>query len=89
MRGRLLTKLGLTAFLLRAPSLAASEAVVELLDRATRYGLAPPALFRGFGWPLPDGGLLVRALADAAPGGAFDPRELERLSAERLGYRAK
>jgi hypothetical protein len=41
------------------------------------------------GWNLPDGGRAVKALADAAPGGAFNPRELEKLPANSLGYRAK
>src|SRR5579872_2074503 len=35
---------------------------------------------------LPDGGRIVSALAAAAPGGAFDPRELAQLPARELGY---
>jgi hypothetical protein len=31
----------------------------------------------------------VKALGDTAPGGAFDPRKLETLPSDRLGYRAK
>lgn len=38
---------------------------------------------------LPDGGRQVTALALAAPGGAFDPRDLEKLDPASLGYAAK
>jgi len=36
---------------------------------------------------LPDNGKGVQALADQSPLGAFDPRELEKLSATALGYK--
>lgn len=38
---------------------------------------------------LPDGGESVRRIADKAPGGAFDPRDLERIAPEKLGYAAR
>ncbi len=44
--------------------------------------------FEQLGWDLPDGGNTVKALADAAPGSAFDPRDLEKQSTEKLGYKA-
>src|SRR5262245_52964336 len=42
----------------------------------------------GAGFDLPDGGKAVSALAEKAPGGAFDPRDLAKLSPKQLGYRA-
>jgi hypothetical protein len=48
-----------------------------------------PEQFEQLGWDLPDGGATVKALADAAPGGAFDPRKLEAVPAATLGYQAK
>jgi pimeloyl-ACP methyl ester carboxylesterase len=53
------------------------------------YHTVAPAMFEQFGWDLPDKGSQVKSLADQAPGGAFDPRRLESLPAEQLGYRAK
>src|SRR5688500_6472477 len=46
--------------------------------------------FRALGgeFVLPDGGRAVTALAQAAPGGAFDPRDVARLDPAQLGYRA-
>jgi Alpha/beta hydrolase family len=65
------------------------DAVVALLQSDKPYHTVPPDLFAQLGWDLPDGGASVKALADAAPGGAFDPRKLEAIPAEKLGYRAK
>ena len=42
----------------------------------------------GGGFDLPDGGKAVSALAGNADGGAFDPRDLTKLSAQQLGYKA-
>jgi hypothetical protein len=42
----------------------------------------------GVGLELPDGGRAVSALAEKAPGGAFDPRDVAKLPARDLGYRA-
>lgn len=43
----------------------------------------------GEGFDIPDGGASITELANAAPGGAFDPRDLERLAPEKLGYQAE
>jgi hypothetical protein len=43
----------------------------------------------GDGFDLPDGGRTVTDLAIAAPGGAFDPRDVAKIPAERLGYKAE
>ena len=56
----------------RTPS--AEERVMELLKEDAPYHLVSPALFAELGWSLPDNGETVKALADDAPGGAFDPR---------------
>src|SRR2546423_4930780 len=42
----------------------------------------------GAGFDLPDGGRSVSALAAKAPGGAFDPRDVAKLPAQELGYKA-
>jgi hypothetical protein len=63
--------------------------LAQLLEEDRPYHAVPASLFDQFGWPLPDKGSLVKSLADAAPGGAFDPRKLETLPSDRLGYRAK
>ena len=68
---------------------AAGDQVVRMLRTERPYHSVPPDLFEQLGWPLPDGGATVKALADAAPGGAFDPRKLETVPAGTLGYRAK
>ena len=68
---------------------AAQQQVVNMLKEDRPYHLVPPTLFEQLGWDLPDGGKLVKALADAATGGAFDPRKLESLPPDQLGYRAK
>lgn len=63
--------------------------LLALLDREQPYTLVPPGLFDRLGWDLPDKGESVKKLAASAPGGAFDPRDLESLSTASLGYRAK
>ena len=42
----------------------------------------------GEGFDLPDGGKAVTDLALAAPGGAFDPRDVAKIPAAQLGYKA-
>ena len=63
-----------------------------LLDnsKATYVSLAESD-FRalGAGFDLPDGGRAVTTLAAAAPGGAFDPRDVARIPASQLGYKAE
>jgi hypothetical protein len=62
-----------------------------LLDnsKATYVSLAEPD-FRSLGGDieLPDGGRAVTDLAEKAPGGAFDPRDVAKIPAQRLGYKA-
>jgi len=67
----------------------AEEELIRMFEQNRPYAQVSPDLFNQLGWDLPDGGATVKALADAAPGGAFDPRKLESLPADRLGYRAK
>jgi hypothetical protein len=72
-----------------AQSGSAHDELVRMLDEPRGYHVAAPALFERLGWDLPDAGAAVKALADAAPGGAFDPRALEKLPAVELGYSAR
>jgi hypothetical protein len=62
--------------------------VLERLRAASSHASVPPALFEQLGWELPEGGRHVRTIADAAPGGAFDPRALEGLRHTDVGYSA-
>ena len=78
--------LAITAMLPRAADPEAD--VLDRLREPRPYTLIEPKLFDQLGWALPDGGAAVKRLADAAPGSAFDPRELEKLSPKALGYRA-
>ncbi len=84
------------ALLAAASPLHATPAVLEekihaLLDQDKLYASLPGADFLALGedFVLPDGGRHVTALAQAAPGGAFDPRDLEKIPAKELGYEAK
>ncbi|HVL69676.1 MAG TPA: hypothetical protein VM364_20635 [Vicinamibacterales bacterium] len=76
------------ALLLAAAQGTAEGDLLRQLRESRPYTLVPPDTFNGLGWSLPDGGATVKRLADAIPGGAFDPAALERLDAKRLGYRA-
>src|SRR5262249_28852798 len=42
----------------------------------------------GAGFDLPDGGRSIARLAEQAPGGAFDPRDVAKLAPQQLGYKA-
>ena len=87
MRTALTTLTILTAISL--PQAADPERqVIERLGAAGIHASVPAPLFEELGWPLPDGGKHVRAIADAAREGAFDPRALERLRPEDIGYSA-
>ena len=69
---------------------ASGEAqVIRMLQQDQPYHSVSPELFEQLGWDLPDEGSRVKALADAAPGGALDPRKLESLAPDQLGYQAK
>jgi hypothetical protein len=68
------------------------EKIWKLLgDEKAVYVTLPEADFRalGEGFDLPDGGKTVTDLAKAAPGGAFDPRDLSKIPAQKLGYKAE
>ncbi len=67
----------------------ADRRVPELLQQDREYSVLPSDVFETLGWDLPDGGRHVKALADAAPGGSFDPRQLESIRSADLGYRAR
>ncbi|HLP26130.1 MAG TPA: hypothetical protein VK477_10655 [Acidobacteriota bacterium] len=88
-----LTSVTLGASLALAATAVANDAVEkkiwQLLDdpKAVYVSLATPD-FMSLGWTLPDGGQQVRALAAAAPGGAFDPRDVAKLDPQSLGYKA-
>lgn len=70
---------------------AADNSIIEMLDKNIPYTVVSPDLFGKLGedLKLPDGGKHVKELADKAPGGAFDPRDLEKISSKALGYKAK
>ncbi|MDB6115754.1 MAG: hypothetical protein JWQ62_2699, partial [Lacunisphaera sp.] len=79
-----------------ATSLQAGPADLEkkihaLLDQDKIYSSLPGDDFLALGedFVLPDGGKAVTDLALAAPGGAFDPRAVEKIPAATLGYEAK
>ena len=46
--------------------------IIRMLQQEQPYHSVSPELFEQLGWDLPDGGSRVKALADAAPGGAVD-----------------
>ena len=73
----------------QAPQSTGEARILQMLREERPYHLVPPEHFDKLGWSLPDGGSTVKALADAVPGGAFDPRKLESIPAATLGYRAK
>ena len=68
-------------------ALVAGPTVLELLSQDRPFAALPQSTFEALGWQLADGGRAVKAIADAAPSGAFDPKRLE--TAKGLGYRAK
>lgn len=59
-------------------------------DNKSTYVSLAEADFRALGkdFTLPDGGTTVTELALKAPGGAFDPRDVAKIPAETLGYKA-
>ena len=62
----------------------------EQLSDSKPYTVVSPELLKTLGseLDLPDGGTNLKKLADESPGGAFDPRKLEEIPAEFLGYKA-
>lgn len=67
----------------------AEDEILQMLREDRPYHTVSPEQFKRLGWPLPDGGAAVKRTAEAARGSAFDPRDLERLPAEAVGYRAR
>jgi hypothetical protein len=65
------------------------QEIISMLENAQPYHAVSEDRFLQLGWDLPDDGMTVKALADAAPGIAFDPRDLEKLPTEKLGYSVK
>src|ERR1700733_3164030 len=49
----------------------------------------PDFMALGTGFDIPDGGKSIMDLAADSPGGAFDPRDLEKISPDNLGYKAQ
>ena len=85
-----LTILIAATILTSVPAVAGPEEdVIGLYRQDKVFVTVPDALFNTLGWDLPDGGASVKALGDAAPGGAFDPRKLETIPSSKLGYTAK
>jgi len=67
------------------------QRIWALLDNRERpYVSLAEDVFRalGAGFSLPDRGRTVTELAEKAPGGAFDPRDLTNVRPQQLGYRA-
>jgi hypothetical protein len=80
------------ASLMPVPLMAVPFApVMDLLEKPEPFVTISPELLGQMGKSLvlPDEGRTVKALADKSAGGAFDPRELERIAPASLGYRAK
>jgi hypothetical protein len=67
-------------------ALLAAPSVAGLLSEDRPYAVLTAVGFDALGWELPDRGRTAKAIADAAPGGAFDPKQLEKATG--LGYRA-
>ncbi|MEO6002213.1 MAG: hypothetical protein ABIZ04_21360 [Opitutus sp.] len=94
---KLLAALLFCAVLARATAaLSPTDPVIEkkiwdLLDQDKLYSSLPgdDFLALGTGFDLPDAGKTVIDLASAVPGGAFDPRALEKIPPATLGYEAK
>jgi hypothetical protein len=79
-----------SVFAIAAATLTTFDAesdVLEQLRKPLPFTQVSADVFNRLGWDLPDGGSAVKALADRAPGGAFDPRELATLPPS-IGYRA-
>ena len=83
------TPIGPVAVVLSCATTVAAWQVGDLLSKDRPYAVLPADVFQTLGWDLPDGGRTVKRIADAAPGGAFDPKSLERARAADLGYQAR
>lgn len=83
----------LAVFLVRVAASAsaqdAEEELLELMGRDQAYTIVPDGLFQRLGWTLPDRGSQVKALAESADRGAFDPNDLLGLDSTGLGYMSR
>jgi hypothetical protein len=68
---------------------AAGPSIAQLLDQDKPFVMLAEADFRALHLALPDGGKHVTDLALAAPGGAFDPRDVAKIDPALLGYKAE
>ncbi len=69
--------------------LLAHQQMLNLVRLDKEYTKVPLAVFEPLGWDIPDNGKTVKALADKAYRGAVAPEEIEKLSADKLGYKAR
>ncbi len=67
----------------------AEQELIGLFEQDEVFVSIPEGLYDRLGWDLPDNGQSVKTVANAAPGGAFDPRKLETIPSSKLGYTAK
>jgi hypothetical protein len=82
-----LTMMIIMIFSLPLAAQTTEQEILQMLEIPQPYHAVSESDFENLGWDLPDGGMTVKALADAAPGIAFDPRDLEKLPSEKLGYK--
>lgn len=82
---RLIAPLAGALLLILGASLAAQN-VPDLLSQDRDYAVLPGRTFETLGWHLPDGGRTVKAIADAAPGGAFDPKQLAAVLVDAVRW---
>jgi hypothetical protein len=71
---------------------AIEKKIWALLDEPNKTFVSlstPDFMSLGVGLDIPDEGKSIHEIATAAPGGAFDPRALEKVSPEKLGYEAE
>lgn len=74
-----------------AQTYPAEQKILSLLNdtNAVYVALSETEFYTlGAGFDLPDGGRTITDLAQKAPDGAFDPRDLQKFSPRNLGYRA-
>lgn len=67
---------------------ASASPIAGLLDKDKPFVMLAESDFRALSVVLPDAGKGVSDLAAAAPGGAFDPRDVAKLDPKLLGYKA-
>ena len=71
---------------------AVEKKIWALLDEPNKTFVSlstPDFMSLGEGFDIPDEGKSIHEVATAAPDGAFDPRDLEKISPEKLGYKAQ